>query len=226
LARCVSGHPRKTACYDQWRRMAKASPRLQYRSSAIPVRSVNGLAYSGSAWPASGQGRKRRGNDTKSQLALGSQRRSFRCPVCFDGAVCSCCARRLEVDEMRRRRNEPAPIQWIMDTGRRRPSPAPSGRRTYDTRDSRAPETNSSRCLPAGKEAGHCGETACAEGRGEMTGPRPAGRPWTLTDDDMFRKLLVSGMKPQLIAQKMKRSIGAIQSRISRLKRKRSEPKA
>ena len=28
-----------------------------------------------------------------------------------------------------------------------------------------------------------------------MTGPRPAGRPWTLTDDDMLRKLLVSGMK-------------------------------
>jgi hypothetical protein len=28
-----------------------------------------------------------------------------------------------------------------------------------------------------------------------MIGPRPAGRPWTLTDDDMLRKLLVSGMK-------------------------------
>jgi len=48
-----------------------------------------------------------------------------------------------------------------------------------------------------------------------MTGRRPAGRPWTLTDDDdMLRKLLTSGMKPRLIAQKMKRSIGAIQSRI------------
>jgi transposase len=47
-----------------------------------------------------------------------------------------------------------------------------------------------------------------------MTGPRPAGRPWTLTDDDMLRKLVTSGMKPRMIAQKMKRSIGAIQSRI------------
>jgi hypothetical protein len=47
-----------------------------------------------------------------------------------------------------------------------------------------------------------------------MTGLRPAGRPWTLTDDDMLRKLVTSGMKPRLIAQKMKRSIGAIQSRI------------
>jgi hypothetical protein len=60
-----------------------------------------------------------------------------------------------------------------------------------------------------------------------MTGPRPAGRPWTLTDDDMLRKLVTSGMKPQLIAPKMKRSIGAIQSRIYLFKkpRKRLPPK-
>jgi hypothetical protein len=59
-----------------------------------------------------------------------------------------------------------------------------------------------------------------------MTGPRPAGRLWTLTDDKMLRELLVSGMKPRLIAQKMKRSIGAIQSRIyfSRKPRKRPAP--
>jgi hypothetical protein len=49
-----------------------------------------------------------------------------------------------------------------------------------------------------------------------MTGPRPAGRRWTLTDDDMLRKLLASGVKPRLIAQKLKRSIGAIQSRVQR----------
>ena len=53
-----------------------------------------------------------------------------------------------------------------------------------------------------------------------MTGPRPAGRPWTLTDDDQLRKLLVSGMKVAVIAQKMKRTIGAIQSRKSFLKAK------
>jgi hypothetical protein len=60
-----------------------------------------------------------------------------------------------------------------------------------------------------------------------MTGPRPAGRRWTLTDDDMLRKLVTSGMMPRPIAQKMKRSIGAIRSRIFLLKnpRKRS-PKA
>jgi len=54
-----------------------------------------------------------------------------------------------------------------------------------------------------------------------MTGPRPAGRPWTLTDDDMLRELLASGVKPRLIAQKLKRSIGAIQTRIYLFKKPR-----
>ena len=53
-----------------------------------------------------------------------------------------------------------------------------------------------------------------------MTGPRPAGRPWTLTDDDQLRKLLVSGMKVAVIAQNMKRTIGTIQARKSHLKAK------
>ena len=54
-----------------------------------------------------------------------------------------------------------------------------------------------------------------------MTGPRPAGRRWTLTDDDMLRKLLTSGMEQRLIAQKLKRSIGAIQTRIFLFKKPR-----
>ena len=54
-----------------------------------------------------------------------------------------------------------------------------------------------------------------------MTGPRPAKRPWTLTEDDMLRKLLASGMKPRLIAQKLKRSIGAIHTRIFLFKKPR-----
>jgi hypothetical protein len=53
-----------------------------------------------------------------------------------------------------------------------------------------------------------------------MTGPRPAGRPWTLTDDDMLRKLLASGMKAPAIALKMNRTLGAIQSRKSKLRAK------
>jgi hypothetical protein len=73
----------------------------------------------------------------------------------------------------------------------------------------------------------HSNPPKAAEGEGEMTGLRPAGRPWTLTDDDMLRKLLTSGMSQRLIAQKMKRSIGAIQSRIFLFKkpRKRLPPK-
>jgi hypothetical protein len=59
------------------------------------------------------------------------------------------------------------------------------------------------------------------EGEGQMTGPRPAGRSWTLTDDDMLRKLLASGMKAPSIALKMNRTIGAIQSRKSKLKAKK-----
>lgn len=43
-----------------------------------------------------------------------------------------------------------------------------------------------------------------------MTGPRPAGRPWTFTDDDQLRAMLKSGVKAAAIAQKLKRSIGAI----------------
>jgi hypothetical protein len=54
-----------------------------------------------------------------------------------------------------------------------------------------------------------------------MIGPRPTGRPWTLTDDDMLRKLIASGVTPRLIAQKLKRSIGAIQSRIFFFKKPR-----
>jgi DNA-directed RNA polymerase specialized sigma24 family protein len=36
----------------------------------------------------------------------------------------------------------------------------------------------------------------------------------------MLRELLASGMKPRLIAQKLQRSIGAVQSRISLFKKK------
>lgn len=59
-----------------------------------------------------------------------------------------------------------------------------------------------------------------------MTGLRPAGHPWTPADDDMLRNLLTSGMKQRLIAQKMKRSIGAVQTRIDLFKKPTGLPKA
>jgi hypothetical protein len=57
-----------------------------------------------------------------------------------------------------------------------------------------------------------------------MTGPQPAGRPWTRADDNQLRVLLNSGMKAALIARKMKRTIGAIHSRKSTLKALRGNP--
>ena len=66
-----------------------------------------------------------------------------------------------------------------------------------------------------------------AEGEREMTGPRPAGRPWTRADDDELRALLDSGIKGAEIARKMKRTVGAIRTRKSHFKkpRNRSAPR-
>ncbi len=60
-----------------------------------------------------------------------------------------------------------------------------------------------------------------------MTGPRPAGRAWTRADDEQLQALLDSGMKAPAIAQKMKRTVGAIRTRKSQFKkpRKRSAPR-
>ena len=50
-----------------------------------------------------------------------------------------------------------------------------------------------------------------------MTGPRPAGRPWTKEDDD---RLLSSGMEAALLAVKLRRTVGAIHSRANWLRRR------
>jgi hypothetical protein len=46
-----------------------------------------------------------------------------------------------------------------------------------------------------------------------MTGPRPAGRPWTPEEDDQLRSMLDAGTKAGLIARELKRSLGAIYAR-------------
>jgi hypothetical protein len=51
-----------------------------------------------------------------------------------------------------------------------------------------------------------------------MTGPRPAGRPWTAADVIQLCELIAAGMKVGVIARKLKRSPGAIHARISSLK--------
>ena len=52
-----------------------------------------------------------------------------------------------------------------------------------------------------------------------MTGPRPAGRPWTRAEETQLRELIASGAKVEVIARKLKRSAGAIYARINSFKR-------
>ena len=52
-----------------------------------------------------------------------------------------------------------------------------------------------------------------------MTGPRPAGRPWTRAEIALMHELIASGAKVSLIARKLKRSPGAIYARISASKK-------
>jgi hypothetical protein len=52
-----------------------------------------------------------------------------------------------------------------------------------------------------------------------MTGPRSAGRPWTRAEVAQLHQLIASGVKVRLIARKLKRSPGAIYSRISSFKK-------
>jgi hypothetical protein len=53
-----------------------------------------------------------------------------------------------------------------------------------------------------------------------MTGPRPAGRPWTLAEEAQLHVLVASGVTVGLIARKLKRSPGAVYARVSSLKKK------
>jgi hypothetical protein len=52
-----------------------------------------------------------------------------------------------------------------------------------------------------------------------MTGPRPAGRPWTPAEEAQVRELILSRVKVGLIAKKLKRSPGAVYARINSLKK-------
>jgi hypothetical protein len=52
-----------------------------------------------------------------------------------------------------------------------------------------------------------------------MTGPHPAGRPWTRTEEAELRELIASKVKVGQIAKKLKRSPGAIYARINSLKK-------
>jgi hypothetical protein len=51
-----------------------------------------------------------------------------------------------------------------------------------------------------------------------MTGPRPAGRPWTPAEEAQLRELMLARVKVGLIAKKLNRSPGAVYARINSLK--------
>jgi len=51
-----------------------------------------------------------------------------------------------------------------------------------------------------------------------MTGPRPAGRPWTPAEEAQLRELVWSRGKVGLLAKKPKRSPGTAYARINSLK--------
>jgi hypothetical protein len=52
-----------------------------------------------------------------------------------------------------------------------------------------------------------------------MTGPRPAGRPWTREEDDQLRSMFGAGTKAGLIARELKRSLGAIYARLNKVRK-------
>jgi hypothetical protein len=52
-----------------------------------------------------------------------------------------------------------------------------------------------------------------------MTGPRPAGRPWTRAEVAKLHELIASGVTVGLIARKPRRSPGAIYARINSFKK-------
>src|SRR5258705_12963329 len=91
-------------------------------------------------------------------------------------------------------------------------------------------ETRTSAPFPLGHGARHLKRAkspACragAEGESQMKlGPRPAGRPWTPTDDAQLLPLLASGLDRPSIARKLKRSVHAIASRKRHLNQGRLE---
>jgi DNA-binding NarL/FixJ family response regulator len=60
-----------------------------------------------------------------------------------------------------------------------------------------------------------------AEGEGQMTGPRPAGRRWTEAEESQLREMLDAGMKVPNIARKLNRTAQAIYARLQRIYRRR-----
>jgi hypothetical protein len=59
-----------------------------------------------------------------------------------------------------------------------------------------------------------------------MTGPRPAGLPWTRGEEDQLRAMLEAGMKPPAIGLKLRRTADAVRTRKTILNKREARLKA
>jgi hypothetical protein len=59
-----------------------------------------------------------------------------------------------------------------------------------------------------------------------MTGPRPAGLPWTRGEDDQLRAMFEAGMKSPAIALKLRRTADAVRTRRTVLNQREAGLKA
>jgi hypothetical protein len=59
-----------------------------------------------------------------------------------------------------------------------------------------------------------------------MTGPHPAGLPWTRGEEDQLRAMLEAGMKAPAIALKLRRTVSAVHTRKTVLNKREARLKA
>jgi len=59
-----------------------------------------------------------------------------------------------------------------------------------------------------------------------MTGPRPAGRPWTRVEDVQLRAMLEAGVKAPEVARRIKRTVSAVRARKAVLDKREAGLKA
>jgi hypothetical protein len=59
-----------------------------------------------------------------------------------------------------------------------------------------------------------------------MTGPRPAGRPWTRVEDNKLRAMVEAGVKAPEVARRIKRTVSAVRARNAVLNKREAGLKA
>lgn len=52
-----------------------------------------------------------------------------------------------------------------------------------------------------------------------MTGPHPAGEPWTVEDDRALIRMVADKMDRRVIARKLRRTLSAVHTRLGKLRK-------